>query len=90
MLRRCLTIVDRCFKAKSNDIIMVRQINLGIIKTNDANNHVDCVTNETKTEGRNLPSHADVVVIGGGVVGASTAYHLAKRGVDVVLLERHK
>jgi sarcosine oxidase subunit beta len=32
---------------------------------------------------------ADVVVIGGGVVGASTAYHLAAAGVErVVLLER--
>jgi sarcosine oxidase subunit beta len=31
---------------------------------------------------------ADVVVIGGGVNGASTAFHLAKRGVKVTLLER--
>ncbi len=38
-----------------------------------------------------LPSHAEVVIIGGGVMGASTAYHLAKRGVrDVVLLEREE
>ena len=38
-----------------------------------------------------FPSHAQVVVIGGGVMGCSTLYHLAKLGVrDAVLLERHK
>ena len=36
-----------------------------------------------------LPSTASIVIIGGGVMGASTAYHLARRGVkDVVLLEK--
>ena len=36
-----------------------------------------------------LPSHAKVVVIGGGVVGCSILYHLAKFGwKDAVLLER--
>ncbi len=38
-----------------------------------------------------LPSHAEVVIIGGGVMGTSTAYHLAKRGIrNVVLLEREE
>ena len=37
----------------------------------------------------NLPSTAKVVVIGGGVVGTSTAYHLAKFGwKDTIILER--
>src|SRR4030095_13698202 len=37
----------------------------------------------------NLPSHARVVIVGGGAIGCSIAYHLAKRRVrDVVLLER--
>ena len=36
-----------------------------------------------------LPSNARVVIIGGGIVGCSVAYHLALRGcTDVVLLER--
>ncbi len=36
-----------------------------------------------------LPSHARAVVIGGGIVGCSTAYHLTRLGWrDVVLLER--
>ena len=38
-----------------------------------------------------LPSHASVVVIGGGVMGCSTLYHLAEAGVtDAVLLERNR
>ena len=35
-----------------------------------------------------LPSAAEVVVVGGGVIGASIAFHLAEAGVDVCLLER--
>ena len=36
-----------------------------------------------------LPSHARVVIIGGGVIGCSIAYHLTKHGCrDVVLVER--
>lgn len=34
------------------------------------------------------PARADVVVIGAGVVGASVAYHLARRGVETLLIER--
>lgn len=32
--------------------------------------------------------HPDIVVIGAGVVGASVAWHLAKRGVKVTLIDR--
>jgi sarcosine oxidase subunit beta len=35
-----------------------------------------------------LPSRADVVVVGGGAMGASAAFHLAEAGVSVVLVER--
>ena len=35
-----------------------------------------------------LPERADAVVIGGGIVGVSTAYFLAKRGLSVALLEK--
>lgn len=35
-----------------------------------------------------LPAQADVVVIGGGVIGVSAAYHLAKKGHSVALVEK--
>ena len=40
---------------------------------------------------QDLPRSARVVIVGGGVVGCSIAYHLARAGVsDVVLLERRE
>jgi len=35
-----------------------------------------------------IPPSADVVVIGGGMVGTASAYYLAKRGLSVALLEK--
>ncbi len=37
-----------------------------------------------------LPPRAPVVIIGGGIIGVSTLYHLAHRGVPAVLVERRK
>ena len=38
-----------------------------------------------------LPASVDVVIIGGGVIGCSIAYHLTKRGItDVLVLERQQ
>jgi sarcosine oxidase subunit beta len=38
-----------------------------------------------------LPKTADIVIVGGGCMGASTAYHLAQRGAGrILLLEREK
>ena len=39
----------------------------------------------------NLPTHAQVIIIGGGVIGCSVSYHLAKLGwKDVIILEKNQ
>jgi glycine cleavage system aminomethyltransferase T/glycine/D-amino acid oxidase-like deaminating enzyme len=39
----------------------------------------------------NLPTHSRVIIVGGGIAGCSTAYHLAKLGIsDVLLIEQGK
>ena len=35
-----------------------------------------------------MRSYSRIIVIGGGIVGVSTLYHLAREGEEVLLLER--
>ena len=49
------------------------------------------MSEQSETPKSKLPTHARVVIIGGGVVGASCLYHLAKAGwTDCVLLEKNE
>jgi glycine/D-amino acid oxidase-like deaminating enzyme len=43
---------------------------------------------EHVAEDRALPASADVVVIGGGIIGVSTALFLAEKGLAVALCEK--
>lgn len=48
----------------------------------------DFSENRPVTFNDNLPAQADVVIIGGGVIGISTAWYLLKRGLSVVVCEK--
>jgi sarcosine oxidase subunit beta len=52
--------------------------------------HVDNVVPLAKSPTAPLPQEADVVILGGGIMGASIAFHLAEAGVrNIVLIERN-
>ncbi len=44
---------------------------------------VDAVASDEK-----LPSHADVVIVGAGIIGISAAFYLARKGKSVVVVEK--
>jgi glycine cleavage system aminomethyltransferase T/glycine/D-amino acid oxidase-like deaminating enzyme len=58
--------------------------------TDDESIREDHVVTSNNSESQ-LPDRARVVIVGGGVIGASVAYHLTKLGwTDVVLLEQNQ
>jgi glycine/D-amino acid oxidase-like deaminating enzyme len=53
-----------------------------------ATNGYEMLRIDEVTDSEGFPERCDVAVIGGGIVGVSTAYELARRGVQVALLEK--
>ncbi|WP_038035448.1 FAD-binding oxidoreductase [Thermopetrobacter sp. TC1] len=45
-------------------------------------------SSQKQPDPRPLPQRADVVIVGGGIVGAASAFFLARRGLSVLLLEK--
>lgn len=43
---------------------------------------------DTVANSKTFPEQADVVIIGGGIIGTSICYELAQRGVSVALFEK--
>ena len=61
------------------------------LDTNKSSNGLcfDQLFHSTSKLNKRLKEDAEVVIIGGGVLGTSIAYHLAKQGMkDVILLEK--
>ena len=52
------------------------------------NNTVASVWTNNQTFSDKQPSKSEVVIIGGGIIGVSTAYYLAKAGIEVSLFEK--
>ncbi|XP_072386049.1 sarcosine dehydrogenase, mitochondrial [Diabrotica undecimpunctata] len=51
---------------------------------------ITCANKKYFSNEGDLPKQADVVVVGGGVIGSSILYHLSKLGVNAILLEKNK
>jgi len=52
------------------------------------NNTVASVWTNNQTFSQKQPFESEVVIIGGGIIGVSTAYYLAKAGIEVSLFEK--
>ncbi|MFC3051841.1 NAD(P)/FAD-dependent oxidoreductase [Kordiimonas pumila] len=50
----------------------------------------DDVLSRIKQKHEVMPKNADVIIIGGGIVGTTSAYYLSKKGLNVVLVEKDK
>lgn len=58
---------------------------------NQLHQHRSLLSSAISTTAATLPDDANVIVIGGGIIGTSVAYHLSKLGIkDVLLLEKDK
>ncbi len=94
--RRVYRAMHRRFVASVASVASVRRFRLRpFAQTLDTPVHFRTLPSPVPKRSRmsppSLPSHARVVVIGGGVIGCSVAYHLAHMGCrDVVLLEQHE
>lgn len=60
----------------------------GTSVNNPANYYESSLSDWHTFDSLNADIECDVVVIGGGLLGSSTALHLAEEGVDTVLLEK--
>ncbi|KAI4486854.1 hypothetical protein M0802_012274 [Mischocyttarus mexicanus] len=91
-----ITIVARLFSFNSVYVFMWQALRIST-KNNDP--FLNCSIKQSKYMSRNLsnkqlevqlPEFADVIIIGGGSAGCHALYHLAKRGINAILLEKSK
>lgn len=70
---------------RANKVLKVKSYLTGVQRALSTSQPVSPASNAPQ-----LPASADAVIIGGGSAGCHALYHLARRGVKAVLLERAK